>query len=201
MPDIEIAMQKLCDAGARAMRRYAEVAGESPDDMPEFFMPAFVLDHIGKEITATLETRFSKLFEWNDDIRVRRRLPPRSPEEEAELLVLAEELGRPRVDMVLYEGDDEGRPKDKLDFLALLEFKKGWVPSDERTKLLRILPHIDTCPYGVVCGSVRGENLEWNKGEARKTNDRWYQSAMQSLPGEDRSYFFCARLFDRAARK
>jgi hypothetical protein len=101
--------------------------------------------------------------------------------------------------MVLYEGDEEGRAKDELDLLALAEFKRGWVPSDERTKLLRILPHIDTCPYGIVCGSVRGENLEWNKNEAATKGDRWYQSAMQSLPNE-RDYFFCARLFDRSAK-
>jgi hypothetical protein len=194
MTDVEDVIRKLCKAGVRAMRRYAKVSGEDPDELPEYFMPALVLDQLGNQITATLETRFSKLSEWNDDIRQRRGLAPRSPEKEAELLILAEELGRPRVDMVLYEGDDEGRPKDQLDFLALVEFKKGEFASD-RDKLLKILPHIDTCRYGVTCGSVRGEaNLEWHKNEAQGTHDRWFQSAPLRL--NDRRFFFCARLFE-----
>jgi hypothetical protein len=199
--DVDKVLGKFCDAGALAMRRYAEVSGESPDDLPEYFMPAVILDRIGDEITATLETRFSKLSEWNDDARLRDNKSRRSPDEEAELLVLAEELGRPRVDMVLYAGDDKGLPKDKLDFFALVEFKRGWVPDSEREKLLKILPHIDTCPYGLVAGCIRGENLAWNRGQAEKAGDRWYEREMPQCLGKDRHYFFVARLFERPASR
>ena len=58
--DVNTVMQKFCDVGADAMRRYADVSGEEPDDLPEYFMPALIFDRIG--ITATLETKFSKLF-------------------------------------------------------------------------------------------------------------------------------------------
>ena len=191
MIDIDDVMRKLCDAGARAMGRYAEVSGEGPGDMPEYFMPAFILGQIGDEISVTLETGFSKLVEWNDDTRKRRDLPARSPEEQAKLLALADELGTPRVDMVLFAGQDQGVPKDEQDFLALVEFKRYSASPDDRAKLLRILPHIDTCLYGVVCGNIEDRHLQSHRAEAEKLGDRWYQSV---LPGDFR-WFFCARLF------
>jgi hypothetical protein len=197
MAEIESVVRDLCDAGAAAIHRYIQVSGEDPSDMPEHFMPAFILDHVGSKITMTLETGFSKLSKWNQNTRQGRGLPPRGQEEVTELLALALELGLPRVDMVLYEGNDDGRPKDQLGLLALVEFKKG--PSTvDRNKLLRILPHVDTCPYGIVCGS-RGIDRDWDVEDARKMDDRWFETAVQPSPGDKKPYFFSARLFSRSA--
>jgi len=71
---IEAVIRKLCDVGARAVSRYVEVSGMWPDDMPEYFMPGFIFDHLGDEITMTLETGFVKLLEWNAETLNRRGL-------------------------------------------------------------------------------------------------------------------------------
>jgi hypothetical protein len=184
MMDIDIVVSDLCIAGARAMRRYAEVSGELPCDLPEYLMPTFILDRIGDKIIVTLETGFSKLTEWNKDARQRQNLPPQPDGEVARLLALAEDLGSPRVDMVLYDGDDEGMPKNELRFLTLVEFKRGWPSTSDRSKLLRILPHIDTCPYGLVCGSM-GADLIWNQADAQESGDRWFEHPMEPIPGVD----------------
>ncbi|HYU12945.1 MAG TPA: hypothetical protein VEK82_10245 [Stellaceae bacterium] len=198
MPDIDLVIQKLCGAGARAIRRYAEVSGESPDDLPEYLMPALILDNIGEDFAVSLETQVSTLIERNDYIRKRRGISPPSPEDQTRLHTIAQALRRQLVDVVLYQVDGLDHPRNRLDFLALVEIKKGCVWPADRSKLLSILPLVDTCPYGIACGSVRSENLEWNKSEAERTNDRWYQAAMQPIRDE-RSYFFCARLFKGSA--
>jgi hypothetical protein len=199
MFDIDKVVQSICDAGISAMRRYAEISGEAPDDLPEYFMSSFVFDRIGSNLPMTLETRLSKLSEWNNDTRKARGLPPYSAEEEAKLLVLAEELRKPRVDMVLFRREKPTDPQDECDFLALVEFKKGEFSTD-RLKLQKILPLIDTCPYGVTCGSLRNDSgyLEYHKKEAETAKDKWYQSDLLSLAGQSRSFYFCARLFSAA---
>jgi hypothetical protein len=190
MNDIDNLMQKFCDAGACAMRRYAEVAGEGPGVMPEYFMPAVIFDRMGDGIYATLETVFSKLLKWNNELRALQDLPPRA--DQIELLALAEELSQTRVDMVLAERLAEGWA-----FIALVEFKRGSISPDDRAKLLHILPHVETCPYGVACAGwvPGGENLVRHQNEAQNAGDRWYQSRMDPLQTSDEPYFFCARLF------
>ena len=189
MVDIDAFMGKFCEVGARAIKRYVEISGESPDELPEYFMPAFIFNEIG--IAATLETRISKLLEWNDSIRGRRHLTPRTPEDATALLKVTEDLGRPRVDMVLYQGDKEGQPKYQLEFLALVEFKRDYETNQDRPKLIRILSYIDTCAFGIVCGCISGEYyLDIHRTKAKNLNDRWFQNG----PVYDK-YFFCANLF------
>jgi len=198
MFDIDKVMLRICDAGATAMTRYAEVSGEAPDDLPEYFMSSFIFSKIGNDIGATLETGFIKLSEWNDDVRILRQLFPRSAEDKARFLALQEGSRRPRIDMALFQSENPDAPRGEWEFLALVEFKKGEFSID-RQRLLGILSHIDTCPYGVTCGSISGDaNLEFHRNESQKSNDvRWYQSA--PLFQNDRTYFFCARLFERPA--
>jgi len=200
--NIDTVAQALCDAGAGAMHRYAEISGEDPfDDMPEHFLQSYTMDHLGDYITSTIETGLSKLSIWNKDVRKRNGLPPLPQEETMELLALAETLGSPRVDMVLFEGDEDGRPKDKLDIFALVEFKKGaWALDGDRQKLLLILPHIDTCSYGVVCGGGRLTELDMWKARADESGDRWFQAHVRAISDEPPRYFFCARVFPRPVR-
>ena len=194
MVDIDNVMDRCCEAGAWAMSRYAGASAESLTTLPEYFMPAIVCDRIADDsITVTLETGFSKLREYNDESRKRCGLEPRSPQEVAALLRLAEELGTPRVDLVLYQG-----PKTKLEILALVEFKRWGPTQGDRSKLRRILPHIDTCSYGVTCGFVNAKDLEKQRKEAEEKHDRWFQS--KPVPEDSTSYYFCARLFDRLAQ-
>lgn len=186
---IETVVQRLCDAGARAVSRYVDVSGMDPYDMPEYFMPAFILDHLGDEVTMTLETSFAKLLEWNEDARIRGKLPERK------LLALVADLGSPRVDLVLYK--DPHRPKAEQDILALVEFKRGWISGgddpggrSDRAKERRVLLHIDTCPYGVVCGWARLADRDWAYTGAMETRDTWFQSQFQ-LKDDPTPYFFC----------
>ena len=41
---------------------------------------------------------------------------------------------------------------------------------------------------------MQGEH-EWHKADAQKIGDRWFESPVQPVPGEDGRYSFCARLF------
>ncbi len=205
MLEIDDIMQKFCDAGAQSVCRYVMVAGEHPWTMPEYFMPAFVLDHLGNEITATLETSFDTLVEWNNDIRKRRGLPEQLPDHQ--LLRLAEQLGGRRVDLVLFEGEEERKPKDQQDFLAFVEFKKGWIDADrdpdpgrvsDRDKLLMLLAHLDTCRWGIVCGWANQAHVQWQKESSIKsTRDRWYERKIEIHEGFSSPLFFCARVFER----
>jgi hypothetical protein len=203
MPNIAGSIQNLCDTGATALLRYAEVSGQPPYEAPEYFMPAFIFDRLGqKNNTATLETRFSTLSEWNDDARKLIGLSPRSFEEEAQLMKIGQEIGQQRVDMVLFSNDENSKSKDRLPFLALIEFKKGLISADDHIKLLRILPYIDTCDYGVVCGCIDAANLERYKNQSETAFGTWFQSAAINPPiAEGNAYFVCARLFKNPAKR
>ncbi len=49
------------------MHPYAESSRLLPDgDMPECFLAAFVLDHLGDEVTMTIETNSRKVIGWRD---------------------------------------------------------------------------------------------------------------------------------------
>jgi hypothetical protein len=182
---IDDVMQKFCDAGADAVRRYLDVSGEDAGTMPEYFMPAFVLDRLGDRVTSTLETNFGALVEWNVRVRERRRLGQQPHDER--LLLLAQQSNGRRVDMVLFEGEEEGKPKDQQDMLALVEFKRGYVSANrepgrlsDRDKLLMLLAYIDTCPWGIVCGWTNKDHLEWQKQHSLKeTSDRWYEKQIE----------------------
>jgi hypothetical protein len=136
-------------------------------------MPAFVLDRLGDEITATLETSFRDLVDWNAGVRTRNGLLQQAHDEK--LLALAQQIGGRRVDMALFTGQDEHKPKDEQDFLALVEFKRGWIDGNripggvsDRDKLLMLLAHIDTCPWGIVCGWCKMEHRKWQTDDSIK---------------------------------
>jgi hypothetical protein len=196
-------MQRFCDAGAQAVRRYVDVSGDRHLNMPEYFMPSFVFDSLGGKTTATLETSFSYLVDWNAGARQRRGLPQQF--RDARLLLLAQQLGGRRVDMVLFEGEEDHKPKDEQDFFALVEFKRGWIDAasfpgriSDRDKLLMLLDHIDTCPWGIACGWIPQNHYDWQQTQIRGSKDRWFESKIQ-LPDYDAPLFFCARLFARGS--
>lgn len=198
MIDIDPFMARFCEAGARALARYSQISGKDPSTAPEYFMAALVMNELGEfkengsQLALTLETPFSTLWERNSDAKRRGGDPISS-----DLVKLGEESGNPRVDMVIFQGG-LGAPKDQYDFLALVEFKKGDIErGGDREKLLAVLKHIDTCPYGVACGWVesRNEYIEWQKGHADECNDRWYQAGVDPIQENDVRYLFCARLF------
>lgn len=161
---LEDTMEKLCKAGARAVQRYAEVSGMSPDEeMPECFLSAYFFDHFGDEVTMTIETSARKLLGWNDDQRQRQGLLPAGP---ADLGLDARRL----VDLILFK--DAHLPKNKQNFFALVEFKSGWIDgarNGDRDKLLRLLKHIDTCP---MAWSAVGRERQTVNGRERMLRSR-----------------------------
>jgi hypothetical protein len=201
MLDVDEVMAKFCDAGAQSVRRYFDVSGIGPEIMPEYFMPAFILDRLGDKISATLETNFRTLVEWNAGVRARRGLPPQSHDE-----TLVRLLNESRVDMALFECEDEGKPKEQRDFFALVEFKRGYIDASrirsrtsDRDRLLMLLAHIDTCPWGVTCGWTNKDHTEWQKDSIKGTNDRWYEKRFELPETISAPLFFCARLFARSS--
>jgi hypothetical protein len=201
MLDIDTTAQTLCDAGAAAMYRYAEISGEDPlIDMPEYFLQSFIMDHLGDEFTITIETSLTKLSKWNDGARKLLSIPPLPSSEKAKLEFLGTEIGLPRVDMALFDRDDLRQRKDDQGFLAFVEFKKGvWAMVSDRHKLMKILPHIDTCPYGIVCGGCSESEIHKFKKMSDDVGDSWFQTPVKEIPDNDARYFFCARLFARSA--
>jgi hypothetical protein len=200
MVEIAAFMQKFCTVGARALQRYAEISGEEPSTAPEYFMPAFILSEFGKDVdetgnqlTITLETTFSTLWEWNSNARTRD--PGSIP---SDLVRLGEKLGTQRVDMVLFTGQ-VGIPKDQHDFLALVEFNKGNLEAEQedktdRDKLRGVLRYIDTCRHGIVCGSVEKKWYSDQQTRAHHAGDGWFEAETK-----DGAYVFCARVFEKQA--
>ena len=109
MLEIDTLMRGFCDAGAQALNHYAAISGEDPSTAPEYFMPAVIcsgfgnnIDESDNQLSVTLETTFSTLWEWNSDARARD-----SKSVPSELVKLGENLGTQRVDMVLFSGQTE----------------------------------------------------------------------------------------------
>ena len=111
--DITAVITALCEQGARAVSRYVEISGLDPEAMPEYFMPAFVLDHMGDQVTMTLETNFMSLIEWNMHSKTGRRALPSF--EDIKALSLAANIGAPRIDLVMFA--DPHRRKTSRTFL------------------------------------------------------------------------------------
>ena len=200
MIDIDKLMESFCQLGAQAIERYFAISGEGPWQMPEFFMPAFIMDRLGDQTTATLETNFATLIQWNKEIRQRRGLA--IVEHDDRLLQLAAQLRGRRVDLVFYEGQEIGKPKNEQDFYALVEFKGGWLDAEavpgkvsDRDKLLMLMAHLDTCPWGIVCGWAPKVHREWQRDRVEGTGDKWFEKEILLPAGLHHSLFFCARLF------
>jgi hypothetical protein len=101
--------------------------------------------------------------------------------------------------MVLFDGQSQDGAQTEQGLLALVEFKKGWIAvgdnlANDHDKLLRILPHIDTCQYGIVCGTISDEP-DWFKAEAERVGDHWFERAVTPQAGEAKRHTFYARLF------
>jgi hypothetical protein len=208
LTDISSVMENFCSAGAQAVQRYVEVSGIDPNDMPEYFMPAFILNRLMTKITTTLETSFGRLVEWNKGARERQGLSPDVLHNDDRLLRFAQQVDGRRVDMVIFQGEEERKPKDEQDFLALVEFKRFYIDASripgrisDRDKLLMLLEHIDTCPWGIVCGWFNPDHREWQKGvDIKGTKDCWYESIIRLPPDRFTTpLFFGARLFARSS--
>jgi hypothetical protein len=194
-PTIADAAQRVCEAAAEAVHRYATVTGLSPsEDLPERFITAFVLDKLGDEVTLTLETSLSKLWRWNLNALKGLRLPiPENPEEEFALI--AAELGAPRVDMAIWAGEGQ---KDEQDCFAIIEFKNWKIIERERDKVYNIIKHL-ICPHGAICVVMQGsaESLGWAEDLARKDGDGWFACNVAATPENPALYSVCIRYFDR----
>ena len=198
-------LRDVCHLAAEAAFRYVEISGEDPgQDMPESFLSSFVFDRVGA--TATLETSIGKLFEWNRDQRLRTVDRVTAMEEvvaEVSLPLVLESLnGRPRVDLVLFQGESPVK-KDEQRLLALVEFKRHRLCEQDRNKLLAILDHIDTCRWGVICSVLdvtsEPEWLQKEKQQAEAAGDRWFVCDVPALPHgrNDRHFVSCLRAFTR----
>ena len=105
---------------------------------------------------------------------------------------------------MIFEGEEEHRPKDQQDFLALVEFKRFYIDAgrdpppgrvSDRDKLLMMLAYLDTCPWGIVCGWANENHIQWQKATSIKpTHDRWYEKRIELPEGYTTPLFFCARL-------
>ena len=196
--NIDEIMKDFCEAGAEAVRYYAEVSGLEPQDtpyMPEYFMPAFIFQKLGRSTRITLETSLIHLVRWNNDYREQRQLA-KVPDADALQRMESLSVRSPRVDMVLF---DSARPSEK-GLLALVEFKAGWIsflappaPLSDRDKLLRILSLVDTCLYGIACGSMDKRQLEWQMSNLY--TDAWYAAPVPSIFKDNRQFLFGARVF------
>jgi hypothetical protein len=199
--NIKEIVQEFCEAGAEAVRCYAEVSQLDPLEapyMPEYFASAFILQKLGRSRRIILEASLTQLQVWNDDACERRHLLKLTePETLLRLKSLNEALGRrsPRVDLTLFDS--------KRDLLALVEVKPGWISFEsaparisDRDKLLHILPLVHTCPYGIACGWMELNHLKWQR--SRKNGDILYEAKVQHIPGvfnSSHEYFFGARVF------
>ena len=176
MIKIDDLIERICQYGALAARRYVEVSGEGLWTMPESFMPPFIFDRIGGTYSTTLETSFEFLKECYEETRQRRGLPSRA--ESNRLTELRQELGWRRIDMVFFEGEEEGKPKKDQDAFALVEFKRGYVSEGDREKLKMFLEYFDLWKWGVLSG--------WTTEDQRptaRTESPWHEVKIE-LPAE-----------------
>jgi hypothetical protein len=203
MVEIDHVMAKFCEADARALYRYTLISGMDLSNSPEYFMQSLIMNELGdfnekgSHLAFTLETPFSTLWQWNSEAKDRRGDPTPSDRRK-----LPNSLRALKVDMIMFQGGS-GVSKDKYDFLAFLEFKRGDIRGDikrgDRKKLLSILKHLDTCRYGVTAGWVeaRQEFLECQRKDAAKSGDVWHEVPAETVSPNDTRYVFCARRFER----
>lgn len=192
--DTKDIVSEFCEAGAEAIRSYVDVSGLDPLEppyMPEYFMPAFILQRLGRTRMVTLETSVAHLVVWNDRARNGKHLAEALTAETSQQTA---DLLSKRVDMVIFDGP--ASPDRRM--LALVEFKPGWISFEsqparmsDRDKLLRILPLVETCPYGIACGWMRRDGWDWFLGH--KSSDGETHSV--PVPGsfkDGRQYLFGA---------
>ena len=199
MRSVDNIMEKICHHAAQAIRRYVEISGMTPGDMPESFLGAYVFDKIGSEVTMTLETNTTKLFDWNNASKGRRRASDAVKVELQNAVTSVDQSGR--IDLVLFDGASQN--KEHEEFLALVEFKRWHLSREDRDKLLVVLKYIDTCPTGAICSILDlGGDRSWvehEQSDAVRMGDRWIECKVGELPhGIPGNYSVCARIFSSA---
>jgi hypothetical protein len=198
-------MYKVCTSSAEAVCRYAKVSGDSRETMPEYFMPAFILEKLGSKITMTLETNSATLRNWDKEAQSRRsrssgRVDGATTTRLEQAIKKLDRRGR--IDLVVFDGSS--RVKSDEEFLILVEFKL-WARDRagyDRDKLQEVLSYIQTCPYGAICYLIDGApDSEWVrdlKREAGRRKDKWFCAPVPDVLNEGKGVFsVCAELFAR----
>lgn len=186
--NIEETAVRVCHEIAAAIECYTTVSGLDDKQMPEHFVPAYILRSLGFALTMTMETNSRALWEWNTNAKRRANGEPplaQHPSPPAELL---EKIGMQRADLVIFQGDAASK-KEEMGFLCIAEYKNGWLDSKDVQKLRDWLSFIDLCPYGMVCGFVRtpanDAYLRDQKQEAEQAGDEWLLGRIGRPPGLD----------------
>ena len=196
MYTVDDVMQKVCRYAAEAVRRYVDISGTTPGDMPEYFMNSYVFDKLGSEITLTLETGTTELKSWDADTKARRS----SKADVSNLVALKAAVQRldrsGRIDLVAFDGQSQA--KDEEGMLALIEFKRWHLSREDRNKLADVLRYLETCQSGAICSllHVNDALLAWKKEEqadAARCGDHWIECRVD-VPG---NYIVCACTFAR----
>ncbi len=206
---VDVVMKRIREVAAQAVCRYANVSGDSRNAMPEYFMPAYVFDKLGSTFTMTLETNSRTLRRWDEDAKRRRARLTGSESLEPEKSELEEAIRRldhgGRIDLIVFDG--KSHRKDCEGFLVMVEFKK-WdrdKAQADRDKLLAVMSHVHTCPYGAICYLINSApDSEWAgelKEEARRHGDKWCCEPVLDELKEGRGTFaICSELFSRDAQ-
>jgi hypothetical protein len=179
---IDELIKKLCEVGADSACRYVKVSGQWLDEMPEHFMPAYVLDHLYPRIEASMTMEARVLTLLPEDRRFSNLAVSRVPE-----------LDAAKIDLIIHDGG--GRPPQDQMGMALVEFKRGWVGAD-REKLRAIMNYLGEAspPYGIECGWVAQGHRQEAKVLAQEAGDNWFETPFLI---DTATFFFCARYFGR----
>jgi hypothetical protein len=190
--NIEETATRVCDAMAGAIELYASISGSGVTDLPEHFVPAYVLANLGSVLTMTMETNSTKLWDWSCDIRRRwNGLPPGQPTPAAPPDYVSK-VGMRRADLVLFRGDHS--KKNETDFLCFVEFKTWKDISPDVQKIRDWFQFIDTCPWGMACGLADITSIEWLKiiqDQAESVGDKFVQGRVArplSTPGNFQTF-------------
>jgi hypothetical protein len=171
--DITEAAIRICDQTAGAIEKYAGISGSGVDDLPEYFLAAYVLMALGDVLTMTLETNSRKLWDWHIDIRQRWDRAVRK--EEPAPREYNPTVGGRRADLVLFQGNHS--KKTETDFLCLVEFKKWYLDAGDIKKIRDWFRFLDTCKYGMVCGFTEVPKYEAYLAQMEDTaiasGDKW----------------------------
>ncbi len=180
---------QLCSTVTDAVCRYAEISGENPlERMPEYFVSSFVFDHLQR--TATLETNFKKLSEWDRDATLDTDPITKSMKAAGDGL---------RTDLVLFT-NDLAKTRQEQRLFALVEFKLRMISDADRAKIISMMRHLKTCKYGLICSVVFGRPEDWSEAEqaAKDRGDTWIARQILRLPDViTDALTVCISYFDR----
>ncbi len=189
---IEEVATRICDQVASAIERYDSISGG--EDLPEHYLQSHVLAGLGDVLTMTMETVSNTLWTWHADMKQRwsKQLGgplPIKPE------AYERTVGGRRADLVVFKGDHTR--KNEMDFLCLVEFKKGTLDIWDYEKIKAWLTFLDTCPYGIVCGFCAvsfEQSLEQWKGTVQTSGDTWVHGRVARPLFSDENFQTFARV-------